>query len=315
VNEAYQTLADQKKRQQYDMYGSAGAGGFGGGQPGGGFGGFDFSGFDFSGFQQAGGEGVDLGDIFGDIFGGGRRQTKRGRDIQVEITVTFSESIFGVERKVLINKLSTCDTCGGKGAKPGTKLKTCSTCNGKGQITENRRSFLGTFATQRPCPTCHGIGEVPETPCETCKGIGAINRTEEIKIVVPPGINEGEMIRLANQGEASPGGVAGDLYVRVRVEKHKSLIRDGQNLRAHISIKLSEALLGGEEKVETLDGSLTLTIPAGINHGEVLRIKGKGVPDQRGKRGDLMVRVDIVMPGKLSRKAKEAIEELKKEGI
>jgi molecular chaperone DnaJ len=317
VNEAYQTLADQKKRQQYDLYGSAGAGGFGGGQTGGGF---DFNGFDFSGFaQQAGqnGEGFqfDLGDIFGDLFSGGRKQTQRGRDIQVEIAIIFSEAVFGVERKVLLNKLSACETCSGKGSKPGTKLKTCATCNGKGQIRENRRSFLGTFATSRPCPTCHGVGQVPETPCETCKGAGAINRPAEIKIVVPPGINEGEMIRLANQGEAMPGGVAGDLYVRVRVEKHKTLIREGQNLRAHISLKLSEALLGGEEKIETLDGLLTLTVPAGINHGEVLRVRGKGVPDNRGHRGDLLVRVDIAMPAKLSRKAREAIEKLKEEGI
>lgn len=315
VNEAYQTLADQKKRQQYDMYGSAGAGGFGGGQPGGGF---DFSGFDFSDFQQGGQNGgfqFDLGDIFGDIFGGRRGEAKRGRDIQVEISVTFAESVFGVERKVLLNKLSTCETCDGKGAKPGTKMKTCATCNGKGQIQENRRSILGTFATQRPCPTCHGVGEVPETPCEICKGAGTVNRTVEVKIVVPPGINDGEMIRLAGQGEAESRGVAGDLYVRVRVEKHKTLTRDGQNLRMTISIKLSEALLGGEKKIETLDGPTTLTIPAGINHGEVLRVRGKGVSDNRGKRGDLLVRVDIIMPNKLSRKAKEAIEKLKEEGI
>lgn len=315
VNEAYQTLADQKKRQQYDMYGSAGnGGGFGSGQAGG----FDFSGFDFSNFaQQAqnGGFQFDLGDIFGDIFGGGRRQTRRGRDIQVEIAITFAESIFGISRKVLLNKLSTCQTCEGKGAKPGAKLKQCATCNGKGQLTENRRSFLGTFATTRVCPTCHGTGQVPETPCEVCKGAGAINRTEEITIVVPPGINEGEMIRLANQGEASPGGVAGDLYVRVRVEKHATLTREGQNLHARISIKLSEALLGGEEKIETLDGLLTLTVPAGTNHGDILKIKNKGVPDNRGRRGDLLVRVDIAMPAKLSRKAREAIEKLKEEGI
>lgn len=311
VNEAYQTLADQKKRQQYDMYGSAGN--FAGG--GNGAGGFDFSGFDFSHAGNGGFE-FDLGDIFGDMFGGGRgKRQKRGRDISVEITITFAESIFGIDRKVLINKLSTCATCNGTGAKPGTKMKTCGTCQGKGQIKENRQSFLGTFVSSRPCPTCFGSGQVPETPCETCQGAGAVNRTEEIKIVVPPGINDGEMIRFANQGEAMPHGVAGDLYVQVRVEKHKTLTRDGLNLRTSVAIKLTEALLGGEKKVETLDGDLTLKVPAGISHGEVLRVRGRGVPDGKGKRGDLLVRVDIVMPPKLSRKAKEIIEKLKEEGI
>lgn len=317
VNEAYQILSDDRKRQQYDTYGST-ASGFGGAGAGG------FNGFDFSDFARAAGQNgqggfeFDLGDIFGDLFGGrrgGAAGKQRGRDISVEITISFADAVFGTTRKVLINKLSTCETCGGKGGKPGTKMKTCGTCNGRGQIRETKRSFLGTFTTTRVCPTCHGGGEIPETPCPTCHGEGVVNRTEEIKIVVPPGINDGEVIRLANQGEAMPRGVAGDLYVQVRVEKHKTLTRDGQNLRTNISIKLSEALLGGEKTIETLDGPITIKIPSGINHGEILRVRGKGVADSRAKRGDLLVRVDIVMPGRLSRKAREAIEKLQEEGI
>lgn len=310
VNEAYQILSDEKKRRQYDTYGSAGgAGGF---DPSG----FDFSNFDFGGAAGGNGFQFDLGDIFGDLFGGGGRgQTRRGRDISVEITVSFAEAVFGTERKVLINKLGLCQTCEGKGAKPGTKLKTCSTCNGRGQIRETKQSFLGSFASVRTCPACRGVGEVPETPCPTCGGQGAINRTEEITITVPPGINNGEMIRLTNQGEAMPQGVAGDLYVRVQVEKHATLTRDGLSLRTSIEIKLTEALLGGEKEIETLEGPLTVKIPAGIGHGEILRVRGKGVPDGRGKRGDLLIRIDIKMPTKLSKKAKEAIEKLKEEGI
>lgn len=318
VNEAYQILSDEKKRQQYDAFGSAG--GFSGQ---GGMGGFDFSNFDFSnfgGFGQGGenAEGWDLGDIFGDIFGGGgagRSRARRGRDISVEITVSFAEAVFGTERKVLINKLSVCQTCSGKGGKPGSKEKTCASCGGQGQIRETRRSFLGSFTSTRVCPNCRGAGKVPEEPCSDCRGAGVLNRTEEIKITVPPGINHGEMIRLANQGEAEPRGVPGDLYVRVQVEKHPTLIRDGQNLRTAIDVKLSDALLGSEKTINTLEGPLGVKIPAGITHGEVLRVRGKGVPEGRGKRGDLLIRVGIVMPNKLSKKAKELIDKLKEEGI
>ncbi len=311
VNEAYQILSDEKKRQQYDAFGSN-PGGFGGA-------GFDPSGFGFD-FSQAGQNGFefDLGDIFGDIFGGGRsgRGPTRGRDMSVDIQVTFAESIFGTERKILINKTALCATCSGSGAKPGSTLKTCSVCNGKGKLQENRRSIFGTFSSTRPCETCQGSGQVPEQACSSCGGVGTVNKREEVTVVVPPGVDSGEMIRLPNQGEAvGKGGVAGDLYVRVHVEKHATLRRDGINLRRELEVKLSDALLGADYPVETLDGTLQVKIPAGVTHGEILRVRGKGVPYKPGKRGDLLLGIHLKLPTKLSKKAQKLVEELKGEGV
>ena len=315
INEAYQILSDDRKRAQYDQFGSAdpGAGGFGGGQ---GFGGFDFSGF--GGGQGGQGFSFDLGDIFGDMFGGGRSEgarVRRGHDVSVEIHIPFNEAVFGVERKIRLARTAVCDHCKGLGAEPGTKLKKCSTCDGKGKIRETKRTFLGSFASVRECDTCFGRGEVPETKCSVCRGSGVRKRDEEIQIIIPSGIENGEVLRVSGMGEAISGGLSGDLYVKIVVEAHKELRRDGANLLLEIKIKLTEALLGGEEKIALLEGGeLTLKIPEGINSGEVLRIKGKGVPF-RGRRGDLLVRVLIPMPKKLSKEAKEAIKKLKEEGI
>ncbi len=309
VSEAYQVLSDEGKRRQYDAYGSASAGG---GNPGG-------FGFDFSNFTGQNGADFefDLGDIFGDFFGSARRGgAKRGRDISVDIQVSFAESIFGTERKVLINKIGLCETCSGSGAAVGATQKTCTTCAGKGKIHETRRSFLGTFSVARECEVCRGSGKVPEKPCANCSGRGVLKKTEEIKIVVPAGIENGEMIRLANKGEAvAQGGVAGDLYVRVHVEKHKFLRRDGQNLTMDLPVKLTDALLGSEYSIETLDGAVKVRIPAGVAYGEIIRVPGRGVPAQSGRRGDLLIRAVIQIPTKLSKKARATVEELKGEGI
>jgi len=247
ANEAYAVLSDKKKRQQYDAYGSAGpgAGGFGGA-------GFDPSGFgfDFSGFQGAGFDTGDLGDILSSIFGG--RRVRRGRDIAVDIELSFQESIFGAERKVVIN----------------SKLV----------------------------------------------------KQKEVSISVPPGIDDGQMIRLSGMGETLEGGVPGDLYVKVHVRKHPYLRKEGYNLIMDLAVLLSEALLGGERTIATLDGEVTLKVPSGIKHGTILRVKGKGVPYSqsastgKGGRGDLYVRVHIQIPEKLSKEARKAVEELKKQG-
>jgi molecular chaperone DnaJ len=310
VNEAYQVLSDNQKRAQYDQFGSNFQNGFGGGQGG-------FGGFDFSGFQNAQGFDMgDLGDIFSDFFGGGMRgaQENRGRDISTEIAIPFADSIFGTVRKILITKVSSCDTCHGSGGKPGAKQVTCASCNGKGQIRETRRSILGTFTTSRVCDTCAGTGTVPKDTCDTCRGAGVLRREEEIEIKIPAGIESGEMIRMTGMGEAVRRGTAGDLYVKVMVAPHKVFKRDRDNLLMDMDIKLSEALLGGERAIETLDGKLTVKIPEGVTHGTLLRVKEKGVPHARGRRGDLLIRVLITIPTKLSKKAKEAIEELQKEG-
>lgn len=301
ASEAYAVLSDDKKRAEYDSYGQT----FGGGAHAGG-------GFDFSGFQNGFGEGfnVDLGDLFGDFFGGGSR-VKRGRDIAIDLELTFAESIFGVTRKVLLAKSVQCETCHGNGAKPGSGFTTCSTCNGKGTI----RNSVGPFSSVISCKHCRGTGQIPKEKCTTCKGEGVYRKQEEIEIAVPAGIEGGEMIRLSGAGEAIAGGPAGDLYAKIHVRPDSRFKKDGPNIITDLSVKLSDALLGADYKVETLDGPLTIGVPAGVTHGELLRVRDKGVPTGKNKRGDLFVRIKITLPNKLSREAKKLVEKLKEEGV
>ncbi len=313
VNEAYTTLSDDNKRAQYDTYGSAGAGFAGAGGAGQGFGGFDFSGFQ----NGNGGVEFDLGDIFGDFFGGGGRgaKTKRGRDISVDIDLTFSEAVFGVEKKIVLNKTSTCDHCKGNGGEPGTEIKKCSTCDGQGVVHETRRSFLGNFNTEKVCDTCNGRGTIPKEKCKVCKGSGVHKKQTELDVKIPAGINPGEMVRLTGAGEAVSGGTSGDLYIKIYVNPHPTFKKDGVNLTMDLGIKLSEALLGVERDIETLDGQITVTIPAGVNFGETLRVKNKGVPVDNHRRGDLLIKIKIDMPKKLSKNARKMVEDLKEEGV
>jgi len=305
-------LSDKKKRAEYDMYGKtfAGNGPFGGFSAGGQSPGWDFSAFTNGGQAFE----FDLGDIFGEMFGGGRGE-RRGRDISIDIELTFKESIFGTERSVLLAKLAVCERCGGTGMKPGTGSTTCSACNGRGEMRETRRSFFGTFTTTRQCPRCHGKGHVPEKPCEVCRGEGVARRQEEIRITVPAGVSDGEMIRMPGKGEAISGGTAGDLYVKLHVVPDPHISREGNDLIVSLPVKLSDALLGAEYRVRSLDGETTVTIPAGVAHGELLRVRGKGVPYGRGARGDLLVRIDIQFPKKLSAHARSLIEKLRGEGF
>jgi molecular chaperone DnaJ len=325
INEAYTVLSDDGKRQQYDTYGQAFAGGNGGGAQG--FNGFsgnwqDFArqtGFDFSGFANGaqGGfaEGFDLGDIFGEFFGGGRKsRVKRGRDISIDIELEFSEAIFGVERSILLNKISVCQTCGGSGAKKGAELVTCVTCNGKGKIREMKRSIFGSIEMTRGCEICNGTGKVPREKCQICDGLGILKKEEEIKIKIPAGLDNGEMIRMSGGGEAVKGGQSGDLYIKTHVKKHKFFHKEGNDLVMNLDVKLSDALLGAKLDIQTLDGLSTLIIPEGVNTGDILQIKGKGVP-YSGKRGDILVHVKIAMPQRLSKSARESIQKLKEEGM
>ncbi len=322
LNEAYSVLSDEKKRAQYDTYGEytsgqGGAGGFnwndfagaGGGQA---------SGFDFSGFANGGGFGADfdIGDIFGEFFGGGRgSRVKRGRDISIDVELTFEEAVFGVERVFLINKVSSCDTCSGSGAKKGTEMITCNTCNGKGSIREQKRTIFGSIEMTKNCETCSGTGKVPKEKCNTCDGLGINKKQEEVKIKIPAGIENGEMIRLSGAGEAIKGGVSGDLYVKTHVKKHKIFHKEGNDLVMNLDVKLSDALLGATYEVATLDGISKLNIPEGVNTGDILQIKGKGVPDNNKKRGDILIKVKVEIPKKISKSAKEAVNKLKAEGI
>ena len=315
VNEAYQVLSDDNKRAKYDQFGPQYANMGGGGYQGQG----GFEGFDFSGFQN-GNMGFDFGnlnDIFSDFFAGGmgRPQPRRGRDISTEIQISFADSVFGVNRKILITKTSSCLTCHGSGGKIGTKMETCKTCNGQGQIRETKRSFLGNISSTKICDYCLGVGKVPKEKCETCRGAGILRREEEISIAVPAGIRDGEMIRMTGMGEAVSQGTTGDLYTKITVAPHATFKRDGHDLVMNLNLKLSEALLGAKHKIETLDGIIEVTIPEGVGINETLRVRGKGVPHSKGKRGDLLIKLNIKLPGKLSRKSREIIEELKKEGI
>ncbi|MEO6536100.1 MAG: J domain-containing protein, partial [Candidatus Paceibacterota bacterium] len=315
ITEAYSTLSDDKKRREYDNYGQTFAGGAQQGQGGGN----PFGGFDFNGFQQGGVE-FDFSDLFGggfgDIFSGGRgARTQRGRDISIDIEVSFKESILGGRREVLITKIGKCDICKGDGAKPGTEMETCSTCNGAGRVHETRNSMLGAFSSVRTCPTCEGTGKVPKTPCDNCAGRGVLKQQEEIKVQIPAGIDGGEMIRMPGLGEAVKGGISGDLYVKVHVKPHPAFKKDGLNLVMQSPLKLTDALVGTTISITTIDDkTLDVKVPPMTATEETLRIRNKGVATDRGN-GDLLIRLSVTMPKKLSNKAKKAIEELKNEGF
>ena len=310
VTEAYAVLGDDKKKAEYDTYGHAFNNGGGGG--GGGFGGFNWG--DFQQQAGAGGFEFDLNDIFENFgFGGGRR-AERGRDISIDINLTFNESIFGVTRKVLLTKNNTCTHCDGSGARKGSEKVSCATCGGNGKVRETRQSVMGSFSTVRECDACRGTGKIPKEKCEECRGAGIARTQEEISIKIPAGIQNGEVIRMTGRGEAISSGQPGDLYIKVHAETHKTIRREGTTLSSNLGIKLTDALLGATYRVETLDGTIDIKIPAGITHGELIRIKERGVPNERG-RGDFMVKVSIETPKKLSRKAQKLVEELREEGM
>jgi molecular chaperone DnaJ len=316
ISEAYSILGNEKKKAEYDTYGHSFNGG--GGQQGGqqGAGGFNWSDFQQAAGQQGGGGfEFDMNDIFGG-FGGGQQRAARGRDISIDIELAFEDAIFGVTRKVLLTKTNKCTPCSGTGGKKGTEMKDCTTCNGQGKVREVRQSLMGQVQTVRECNVCMGRGKVPKEVCGDCAGAGVAQAEEEIEINIPAGIENGEMIRMTGRGEAISSGASGDLYIKIHVKSHKTIKRDRSTLHTNLHVKLSDALLGGTYKVATLDGDLDIKIPAGITHGEKLRIKNKGVPQgQSTSRGDFMTTIIIDLPQKLSRKAKKLIEELKAEGI
>lgn len=326
ASEAYGVLGDAEKRKQYDQFGSGGPGGFGG--QGGGFSGFE--GFDFSGFgQQGNGQGFefDLGDIFGSMFGGGGRgrggsggrgRAPRGQDIQVDVTLSFKDSIFGLDKEITISKHAKCSHCKGNRAEPGTNLKTCKTCNGQGRVIRQQRSILGMIENEVMCDECEGTGKIPETKCKTCKGKGVEMKKETINIVIPPGIENGESLRVRGSGEAIANGESGDLYIKIYVKADSRFRKQGYDLYADLPIGVATATLGGQADFENLDEKLTVKIPEGIQHGEILRIRNKGVPHSRSgshaaeiKRGELMLRVLVKVPTKLSKEQKQLFEKLK----
>lgn len=321
INEAYQILGDEGKRAQYDQFGSVFEGARGPGQggfewaPGAGFGGFHFG--------EEGGD-FDFADIFEDMFsglgfGGGSspRRSKKGRDIQIDLEIPFEEIIFGGRHTININKISACEHCQGGGGEPGTKMQKCGTCQGQGRVEKTQRTFLGSISQVAACPQCQGRGEMPETVCRECGGKGSVKRMETIELFVPKGIEDGEVMKISGKGEASGvGGVPGDLYVKVRVQADKTFRRQGNDLIMFLPIKFTQAVLGDAVDIKTPDGAIKLKIPEGTESGDILKVRGKGVPLARGYgRGDLLVEIKVLTPRHISKKAREALEKLREEGV
>jgi molecular chaperone DnaJ len=317
VNEAYQILSDDKKRKEYDMYGQT----FNGSshQSGGGYG-SNYGGFnqgDFNGMQF---DMDDLGDIFGDVFGGfgfggfGNKE-RRGRDISMEIEVSFKEAVFGTERNVIINRTSTCKPCNGIGGDISSGKVTCTKCNGKGRHYEEKRTVFGNIQTNRECQACDATGEIYKSSCKDCKGVGVKDARVEVHIQVPSGISNGEMVKMSEMGEAVKGGISGDMYVKVRVKADKLWQRSGSDLIMSHQIKLSDAMLGFDHAIEGLDGPIEIKVEAGAQIGEKIRVSGRGVPITNKRRGDVIIDLKIELPKRLSKKAKQMVEGLREEGI
>jgi molecular chaperone DnaJ len=303
VQHAYDVLSDPEKRKQYDRLGSQnGRAGFG---PGG----VNFEGFDFADLG-------DLGDIFGGLFGGrGRAQQQRGQrgsDLEVEVRLSFEDSLKGVETTIPVQLETACRECGGSGAKPGTAPILCPECHGRGVKAESQ----GLFALSQPCPRCRGNGTVIEDPCPTCRGTGRERRTKRYTVKIPAGVKDGSRIKLRGKGEAGYGGAeAGDLYVVTRVEPSKVFTRRGDDVVVDIPVPFSDAALGANAEVPTPDGTVTVKVKPGTVDGTLLRVKGKGAPKLKGSgRGDVLARVKLSVPKKLNKKQRELFEELKKAG-
>lgn len=299
AKEAYEVLADSRKRAAYDQFGHAGvdgAAGFGGGA-----GGFNFS--DIFG---------DIGDLFGDMFGGrraggGRSYAQRGADLRYNLELTLEEAIHGTSTEIRIPSLIECEECHGSGARKGSSPTTCTTCNGVGQV----RMQQGFFTIQQTCPTCHGEGKVITNPCKKCHGHGRMQHTKKLSVKIPAGVDEGDRIRLAGEGEAgSQGGGAGDLYVQVTIKAHPIFTREGNHLHCQVPISFVTAALGGNVEVPTLEGAVNLHIPAETQSGKVLRLRGKGIKSLRnGLTGDLFCKVMVETPVSLTSKQKELLRE------
>ena len=299
AKEAYEVLNDANKRAAYDQYGHAGVDPSMGGRPGGGGG---------AGFEDI------FGDVFGDIFGGGRRgggaQAHRGSDLQYNLELSLEDAVFGTEVKIHVPTMVSCKTCSGSGAKAGTSATTCTTCHGAGQV----RMQQGFFAVQQTCPQCRGKGKMIADPCPDCHGQGRKQEQKTLSVKVPAGVDTGDRIRLEGEGEAGESGApAGDLYVQMHVKPHDIFTRDDNDLFCEMPITIGTATLGGEIEVPTLNGKLRLKIPAETQTGKLFRMRGKGVkPVRGGVTGDLLCRVNVETPVKLSNKQKDLLKEFEK---
>lgn len=301
INEAYGVLSDQQKRAAYDRFGHAGV--QGNGAP-------DFTTVDFS-------------DIFEEFFGIGgfgrssqrsRNTPRRGADLQYKVELSFEEAVFGVDKEIEFNRDEVCSTCQGKGAEPGTSPVRCSTCNGTGEVRQMRQTILGSMVQVTTCPTCGGVGETISTPCHTCNGRGLERKTRKKTVSIPAGVDNGNQIRLAGEGQPGlNGGPTGSLYLIVAVKPHKFFRRKENDILLDLNINIAQATLGADVEIPTVDGPATLKIPAGIQPGKVLRMRSKGVPFVRSTgRGDQLVIVNIEIPKTLTPDQRTLFEQLAK---
>ena len=303
VNEAYEVLSDPDKKARYDQYGHAGVDpNFGAGA------GFDGS-FDFG----------DLGDIFGNFFGGGfggggRRTNpnapQRGESIRLSLTISFEEAAFGCEKEVTVERMEQCGTCSGSGCAAGTTPEVCPDCHGSGQVQVRRQTPMGVFATSSPCPKCGGKGQIIHQPCKDCHGSGAVRRRKIIQASIPAGIDNGQTISIRGQGNAGKnGGPAGDLLITITVRPHELFRREGTSVLCEAPITFTQAVLGAELEIPTIDGKVKYTLPEGTQSGTTFRLKGKGIPSINGRgRGDQYVTVYIETPRNLNKEQKEALK-------
>src|SRR5512141_2152496 len=300
INEAYGVLSDADKRARYDRFGKEGLGGMGGGF-------HDYT--------------TDFADIFEELFGGfggfgnrrSRRSPRRGQDLQMQVTLTFEEAVFGVEKEIEFEREETCSHCNGNGAEPGTSPVKCPTCNGQGEVRQVRQTFLGQMVQSTTCPTCNGRGETISNPCKTWHGGGLERKTIKKKVQVPPGVDSGTQIRLAGEGgPGTYGGPNGSLFLLLDVRPHKFFKRRENDILLNLDINIAQAALGAEISVPTLDGEDKLHIPAGTQPGKVFHMRGKGVPHLRRKehRGDQLVIVNVAIPSKLTKEQRELFEKL-----
>ena len=299
INEAYGVLSDKDKRARYDRFGKEGLGNMGGGF-------HDYT--------------ADFGDIFEELFGqfgfstgrSSRRSPRRGRDFQMQVTLTFEEAVFGVEKEIEFQRDETCSRCNGNGAEPGTTPLRCSTCNGQGEVRQVRQTFLGQMVQTAPCPTCNGRGETIASPCKTCRGGGLERKTIKKKVQIPAGVDNGTQIRLAGEGgPGTLGGPNGSLFLVLDVKPHQFFKRRENDVILNLDINVAQAVLGAEIEVPTLDGEEKLKIPSGTQPGKVFTMRGKGVPYLRRKdRGNQLVIVNVAVPTKLTKEQRELFEKL-----